>query len=192
VSSVSQGPAPIVVGVDADEASLAALRWAADEARAHGAAVIAVHVLEPREDNSAPYAWPDDPGDVRDLEQRAAIERQISAAGVPEAQRVFEAGVPSQILVRHAAGARMLVLGHADAQRRGGGRGGKGGAALGSITRACLIAAPCPVVVVPVPVRRAERGPAPYGPLLAAERESPLTGGRALYPAHQRIPLGHG
>jgi nucleotide-binding universal stress UspA family protein len=33
----------IVVGIDGSDASKQALRWAIDEARAHGAGVIAVH-----------------------------------------------------------------------------------------------------------------------------------------------------
>ncbi|MHC5909315.1 universal stress protein, partial [Streptomyces sp. S6] len=46
----------IVVGVDGSEESLAALRWAAGQARLLNARVVAVHAWEPAGHRLAPYA----------------------------------------------------------------------------------------------------------------------------------------
>jgi len=189
---MSQESAPIVVGTVGDDASLAALRWAADEAAAHGAPLIAVHVFDPRDQCFAPYARPE-AWDARDLEACAMVERQLADSGLREVKRVFEVGVPSQVLVRFAIGARMLVLGHADHHCRHDGEGAHHAPALGSVARSCAAGATCPVVVVPVPAQRpapAKADPEPQRVPVA--RESAVTGGRALYPTHQRVPIGHG
>jgi nucleotide-binding universal stress UspA family protein len=185
----------VVVGVDDSEASLAALRWAADEAQAHGAALIAVHVLDPRVPRLAPYAGrPVDAGlDTRAVDDAARVERMIERAGVEQVKRVFEVGVPSQVLVRCAMGARMLVLGHADHHRRHEDEPTYQAPALGSIARACVVSATCPVVVVPVPARvpsPLKLQPEPVR--VAAALGAPLRGGRMIYPTRQPVTVAHG
>lgn len=100
-----------VVGLDGSEASLAALRWAADEAAAHQEPLIAVYVLDPRSRGFAPYAQPgsedaDELGEWATPDDTALVKGMIAASGVSPTLRVFEVGVPSQVLLRCAIGAR--------------------------------------------------------------------------------------
>jgi hypothetical protein len=84
--------------------------------------------------------------------------------------------------------ARMLVLGHARWQRRTGREDyGYGGApALGSIARACVARAECPVVMVPEPA--VSRTPVRAEEL---EHHVPMRGVRAIYSFQGRIPVAH-
>lgn len=182
-------PAPaVVVGLDASAASAAALAWAAAEARAHRVPLVVVHVFDPR-GRKAVYS-PSGPanrapdGDVDDVLGR--IKGLIGQVGAVPVEQVFEIGVPAQVLVRRSRGARMLVLGHAARHRLAEGAEHAYGPALGSIARACVARAECPVVVVPAPrVRGSE--PADEAPLEYA----PVVGGRAVYPHQGRISVAH-
>ncbi|MGH6657947.1 MAG: universal stress protein [Actinocrinis sp.] len=180
--------APVVVGIDGTEASLAALRWAAGEAAAHGAALIAVYVLDSRRRPRAPYA-PIDSQDTVELDPAAMVEREIERAAVANVTRVVEVGVPSVQLMCRAIGARMLVLGHGDHQRHRDGAGPDHGPALGPVARACVARATCPVVVVPIPARNPARETA--APTSQLAKHAPLIGSRALYARGQRRPVGH-
>ncbi|HZU56846.1 MAG TPA: universal stress protein [Actinocrinis sp.] len=208
------GAAPIVVGLDGSEASMAALRWAAEEAAAHGAPLIAVHVIDPRAHRFAPYAGRAphamrDPvhdsvrdADIAVMDDAAMVEQMVAECGVSHARRVIEVGVPSQVLVRQAIGARMLVLGQADHHRLRAGAGPYQPPVLGVISRACVARATCPVVVVPIPAQRHAssvlrpephsvpevRVPAHRG---ASAEHTPVEGGRELYP-HRPVPIAHG
>ncbi|MGX1910049.1 universal stress protein [Streptomyces phaeochromogenes] len=138
----------IVVGIDGSEASMAALRWAARQARALGAEVTAVHAWEPSARGFAPYA-------PVSAHPTAAEERlqaaQLLAATVREAfgpridssvRAVLVEGPPAQVLLRYARGALLLALG----------RKARGEFALppmGAVGRECLRHATIPVVAVP-------------------------------------------
>jgi nucleotide-binding universal stress UspA family protein len=189
---VTTVPAPaVVVGLDATEASAAALAWAAAEARAHHAPLVVVHALDPRGRNAVySPSGPEGSGrrghDADDVLGRlkALIERAAAGQDAP-VEQVFEIGVPAQVLIGKARGARMLVLGHGERHRRRD-MGHAPGPALGSIARACVARAECPVVVVPEAWAR--RG-APAG--AQSKQHAPVVGGRAIYPFQGRIPLAH-
>ncbi|HEV2637078.1 MAG TPA: universal stress protein [Actinocrinis sp.] len=171
-------PAPIVVGVDGTAASIAALRWAAAEASAHDAPLTVVHVQDPRVDQRAHYAqYPVRYENVDDhLEE---IEVLLGRTLKYQAERVFEVGVPSRVLVRHSAGARMLVLGHTDHNHPGHeGDMVHEGPVLGAIARACVAHAVCAVVVVPVPAQQ----PAPKAEAPGSRHVPEPAGARALHP----------
>lgn len=174
---------PVVVGLDGTEASAAALTWAATEAAAHHAPLVVVHVLDPRS-STAVYSrtGADAPGEQDDASVR--VKELIDRADVGPVEQVFEIGVPGRVLVRFAREARMLVLGYATGHRRAGPE--DRAPALGSVARACVARAECPVVVLPEPL--ADRTAA-----LAEESEyrAPLRGGRAIYPFQGRIPVAH-
>ena len=208
------GAAPIVVGLDGSEASMAALRWAAEEADAHGVPLIAVHVIDPRAHRfasyagHAPHAMRDPVHDsVRDadvalMDDAAMVDQMIAESGVERVRRVLEVGVPSQVLVRQAIGARMLVLGQADHHRVRTGAGPYQAPVLGVIARACVARATCPVVAVPIPAQRHASSalrPEPHSvpevrtqaDQSASAEHAPLEGARELYP-HRPVPIGHG
>lgn len=190
---MSQLPAPIVVGLDGSSASLAALHWAAGEAAAHGAPLVAVCVSDPRPRRIAPYAGAGYAGsDAADT--IAAVNRMITESGIEGVRRIFEVGIPSQVLVRISLGARMLVLGHADHHRhRDSDRETPPHApVLGSIARACVARAACPVVTVPIPARRpAREAGAPEPRRVPVAQGTALRGGRAIYPKRQPVPIAH-
>jgi nucleotide-binding universal stress UspA family protein len=146
----------IVVGVDGSAPSLAALRWALDEARLRDARLVAVHAwIAP-----APVAVPgpglapipdvDLPGQVEAL--RGAAEAELDAA----LAEVFPEGVPDELerklveddapeaLERESRSADLVVVGSR-------GRGGLAAALLGSVSEHVVRHAACPVVVVKGP-----------------------------------------
>jgi nucleotide-binding universal stress UspA family protein len=164
----------IVVGVDGSGASVAALTWAAREARLRRAELAAVYAWEDTEQLRAPYA--DRHGVTSRAEARAAAASLLSASvravfgqtPPPGLRAEVADGRPEQVLPGLAAGSEMLVLGctrrTSDYQ-----------AALGPVHRACLHSAPCPVAIVgclPVPAhgRQDPRQPTAEGRILGAPR----------------------
>ena len=133
----------IVVGIDGSAASLEALRWARREAEVRGADVVALHAWQP--------AYATELAATFDLDQDAGFERAAhdvaagaldATAGVgvePRVQVVRDLGGPALVdASRHAA---LLVVGAR-------GHGGFAELLLGSVSRRCVHAATCPVVVV--------------------------------------------
>ncbi|MEV0173565.1 universal stress protein [Streptomyces sp. NPDC050803] len=142
----------IVVGVDGSEASVAALRWAAEQARTLGAAVVAVHAWQPSTAVLAPYAPTAGRPTAAEERVRAA---ELLASTVREAfgprlgadvRAVVAEGLPARVLLQHARGALLLALGRTPHDQ---------GAlpAVGSVSRACLRHATVPVVTVPAPAK---------------------------------------
>ena len=133
----------VVVGVDGSARSLAALRWAAAEARAREADLDVVHAWRlPM--MAAPPAVSVLP-DYSTLKEngRAVLDRALAEpdlAGL-RVQPHFAHDSPARALVERAAGAGLVVAG-----TRGLGR--VSGALLGSVSRQLLHHAPCPVVVI--------------------------------------------
>lgn len=138
---------PVVVGVNLAEAAAGALTWAATEAAAHHAPLVAVYVFDPR-GAEAVYSHVGEWARLAPDEALDRIEALIGKAGVGPLDRVFEIGVPGRILVQRSRGARMLVLGQARRHRRGRGTY-RPGPVLGAVARACAAFAECPVVMVP-------------------------------------------
>jgi nucleotide-binding universal stress UspA family protein len=143
----------IVVGVNGAEASLAAVRWAVQEACWYQARVHLVFAAlrYPR----ASYAGaPEEPpwvdGDADGTALLAAAQRE--AARALAADRVsseLAAGSPAKVLIDWSARAELLVLGSA---YPAGGAASRTSPAMGSVARACLNSAACPVAVVTSPM----------------------------------------
>jgi nucleotide-binding universal stress UspA family protein len=136
----------IVVGVDGSSASAAALRWAVREA---GLRETALHVVRAWEDAAkrvAPYAshaYPLEHGeDLLDARQRleAEVTAAIGCTSLAALTVEIAEGLAARVLLDHADGAEMLVLGSARCAPDG----------IGPVARACLRHAPGPVVVVSV------------------------------------------
>lgn len=143
----------IVVGVDGSDASLEALRWAADEARLRGAGVVALHAWA-----FVPAAPIGDPGMIAipagDLAGQLEAESEAARAALADAvaavfgaepdveveQRLVEAEA-AEALVAESKRAELVVVGSH-------GRSGLRAAILGSVSRHVVEHAHCPVVVV--------------------------------------------
>lgn len=149
-------PGTIVVGVDGSKTSLAALRWAAEEAGFRDARLVAVSAwtfVPPAplaEPGMVPMPSADLPGQL-DAE-RVAAEEELDAAfteafpeGPPiEIERMLVEGDPAEVLEAEARQADLVVVGSR-------GRSGIAAALLGSVSRHVVGHAACPVVVVKIP-----------------------------------------
>ena len=136
----------IVVGVDGSAESVAALRWACIQASLSAAEVHAVLALEAACHRVASYAVPAPRqisgswGAAREALRQAVSEAASLFPGVSVRTEITE-GLAARVLLDHAAHADMLVLGrtsHGSELYRG----------AGPVIRACLRAAPCPVVII--------------------------------------------
>ena len=137
----------IVVGVDGSPESLAALRWAAQEARLRGAMLRAVHAwFMPMVFTSGPplLVLPeagDELGEEGDKVLSDALEAVAPDVEGLALERSVVEGSAAHCLLRAAEGADLLVLGSR-------GHGGFHGLLLGSVSQQCAHHAPCPVVIV--------------------------------------------
>ena len=146
MSEASDKVPRIVAGVDGSASSIAALRWAVEQAEVMGGSVDAVMAWEfPVAGGS--YGWaptaPFDDTDYRELAAKtlnAAVEAVGPPPGVPVRQSVAE-GNPAQVLLDAARDADLLVVGNR-------GHGAFIDALIGSVSVRCLHHATCPVVVV--------------------------------------------
>jgi nucleotide-binding universal stress UspA family protein len=147
-STIQEGPSAgqVVVGIDGSPHSTHAVGIAFEQAAFQGTGVVAVHA----------YEWPETstPGellplvyDVDDLRNEEARLLSEALAGwcdkypdVPVARKLVRAR-PVAALVAESAGAALVVVGSR-------GRGGFTGLLLGSVSRAVLHHADCPVAVV--------------------------------------------
>lgn len=145
----------IVVGVDGSAASMAALRWAAEQATVLHTDLVAVHAWQPAASGHAPYAAvPAGPTVDQQREQashilaatvRAALGSRIDGA----VRRVVVEGPPARMLLQQARGALLLALGRKA-------HGNFGLPSVGPVGRECVRHATVPVVTVPVAGRSRE------------------------------------
>ncbi|MDD7933219.1 universal stress protein [Actinomycetospora straminea] len=141
----------MVVGVDGSPGSRAALVDAMRSAALRGACLRVVAVYEPPEWRlpAAPTPLPDRAeieeslaGAVRAMVTDVAYELGGEHLVRPPVTVEVARGDAADVLVRAAAGADELVVGHR-------GRGAVASALLGSVGWGCVRHAPCPVRVVP-------------------------------------------
>ena len=138
----------IVVGVDGSAHARQALRFALAEAALRGARVVVVGswAVPPLAATGVGMIPAFDllrtelADSASEVLSRELAEVADAAAGVEVEQHVAQ-GDAAGVLVEAAAGADLLVVGSR-------GRGGVTGTVLGSVSRACLHHAPCPVAVV--------------------------------------------
>jgi nucleotide-binding universal stress UspA family protein len=140
----------ILVGVDASDSSVKALRYAADEARRHGAKLEVVHVFGPPAQVTAFPVTPERGTDVKDLEQEraAANERlgqwleevDVDLSGIDVEWTVVAAPRTAGALIDRSADADLVVVGSR-------GRGGFKGLVLGSVSEQVVRHAQAPVLV---------------------------------------------
>ncbi|MDA3644320.1 universal stress protein [Saccharopolyspora indica] len=133
----------VLAGIDGSAESVTAATWAAAEAALRSAPLWLVTV----EDSITSHDW----AVVRGVVERCRREhRGIDVTGV------VIPGFAADALVRQSADAQLLVVGSR-------GRGAFGEALLGSVSRAAVERASCPVVVVPRRRTGSALGPVVFG-----------------------------
>jgi len=174
------GQSRVVVGVSGSLASKAALQWAAAEAALRGATLHVVRAWEPAR-RTAPYAVAG--ARLTGTEDRDAVRDGLAATMLAAFGPVTPDGVtaelaegaPERVIVSRSADADLLVLGSSPASY--------GDDQPGSVVRACLKLALCPVVVIGIAHSAALAAPAAAP--VAAGREHAAAGAR-----HQRRHAG--
>ena len=144
----------IVVGVDGSDASKQALRWAIEEARAHGASVTAVHAWElppPVPDVAAmptmdPVAFFPDFQNAAEKQVTDIVEEVVGDDTSVTVEPVSVEGSPANALIDAARDADLVVVGSR-------GLGGFKTLVLGSVSHQVAQHAPCPVVIHRAPER---------------------------------------
>ena len=136
----------IVVGVKRSAASLAALRWAAAEARLRHAALHVVHAWEPAARRASYAILGDSPAGgqerLRARDNLAAIMLAAFGTDMPAGMTAeITEGMAERVLADRSRDADLLVLGAAaDA--------GITGRPAGPVIRACMRSARCPLVII--------------------------------------------
>jgi nucleotide-binding universal stress UspA family protein len=135
----------IIVGVDGSEPSKAALKWALEEARLRNCDVRVVYAwfAHPVLVTGAPLVAEDWESLRRSADDFLCdfVAREIGEHEGLEVDGVAVHGSAAEVLVKHAEGAQLLVVGSR-------GHGGFAGLLLGSVSQQCVHHAPCPVVIV--------------------------------------------
>ena len=146
--SPNQGAGPVVAGVDGSPDAQAAMTFAVREAALRATPLLAVCALA-----DSPSVL----GGARRMEEDFSASMDLLEKDRPDVRvlRQVDPGTPRTALLSAAAGAQLLVTGFR-------GRGGLDDMSLGSVARAMLEHAPCPVAVIPAP------GPEPGGPTAEA------------------------
>lgn len=138
----------IVVGVDGSDGSKHALRFALDEARAHGARVVALHSWQPPvvPVDLTPVPPLDIVATVGELHESAlrrvtaVVEEVVGDDSNVNVEAVAVEGPAASALIDAAHDADLLVVGSR-------GLGGFTGLLLGSVGQQCVQHAACPVVI---------------------------------------------
>jgi nucleotide-binding universal stress UspA family protein len=145
--SAVAGPddAPVLVGVDGSANSLAAVRWALDEARARRVPLRAVAVwalLDQARDEGAPFDPRYDEHSARDF-VREVVEKAVGPEAAAEVELAAVCDLPARGLVEAADAAQtpLLVIGAR-------GTGGFKGLLLGSVSQKVLATTTSPVAVI--------------------------------------------
>ena len=140
----------IVVGFDGAEASLIAMRWAVQAAQLHRASKLLTFVVDQL--RRAPYSgsahvspWVTSDAEGRALLASARLEAARALAPDHVSAELID-GSPGKVLIDRSAGAELLVLGTAYPVYD---PANQVPPAMGSVARACLHGAACPVVIVP-------------------------------------------
>jgi nucleotide-binding universal stress UspA family protein len=136
----------IVVGVKRSAASLAAVRWAAAEARLRRATLHVVHAWEPAVRRASYAILGDSPAGgqerLRARDNLAAIMLAAFGTDMPAGMTAeITEGMAERVLADRSRDADLLVLGAAaDA--------GMTGRPAGPVIRACMRSARCPLVII--------------------------------------------
>jgi nucleotide-binding universal stress UspA family protein len=146
MSPVQKTAHRIVVGVDGSSPSIAALRWAVQQAKLTGSTVDAVIAWEFQVVASG-FGWA--PNKAFDDTEYTELASKTLSEAVAEVKppsdvtvhQVVTEGIPAQVLLNAAKDADLLVVGNR-------GHGAFVDALIGSVSIRCLHHATCPIVIV--------------------------------------------
>ena len=147
----SAGTPVVVVGVDGTPGSLAALEWAAREARSRGDALLAVRVWQFPVNASGFLTDESIAAMQADEEEQLELDLFDVLGDEPgvDLYRLVTSGAATKTLFTAAQGADMLVIGSK-------GHRGLTNVVIGSVSAQVTHYAPCPVVIVPQRVAKHE------------------------------------
>lgn len=148
--------APVVVGVDGSQPSLAALEWAVSAARDHGTGLRAIETWASAVPSRFDVIGPDELELLAEQSLAAALEG-VEVADLAVTADVIE-GEAADVLVAASRRAHLLAVGSH-------GFGNLSGLVLGSVAHRVAHLSACPVVLVP----RAAAPPEDQGPLRPAD-----------------------
>ena len=154
------GGAGVVVGVDGSETSLAAVRFAAEQADRLGERLTALYCWSapaPWTEDSAMIDWPMEPDEADRLVLAEAVAGLAERYPDLDLDLRLDLGLPVDALVTAGTGARLLVVGSH-------GRQGFARFWLGSVSHVIVLTMPCPVAVIRAAVTgtdATEAGPGP-------------------------------
>lgn len=137
------GDPHILVGVDGSECSIAALRWAAAQAKLTRSRLCALIAWEFPLTYGYPVTWPDGatPEDIAKAVLEEAIEKALGPHPKEDVVRVVVEGHPAPALCAASEGASLVVVGSR-------GHGEFVGMLIGSVSEFLAAHAHCPVVIV--------------------------------------------
>jgi nucleotide-binding universal stress UspA family protein len=138
----------LVVGIDGSDASKHALRWAIEEARVHGASVIALHAWQvpPPVAEVGPMPTLDPVSFLPELQESAdklaagLVDEVVGGDTSVTVEPVAVEAPPASALLDAAGDADLVVVGSR-------GLGGFKSLLLGSVSHQIVQHAPCPVVI---------------------------------------------
>lgn len=137
----TSAPGPLIVaGIDGSHQSKSVLTWASHQAEATGGRLRVVLAWKVPE--LLGYEPPRVALELSEAAEKLLAELVAAAVTPGLAEAVVKEGSAVRVLLREAQDATLLVLGRH-------GHGHDDGKPLGSVTQACLMQSPCPVVVVP-------------------------------------------
>jgi nucleotide-binding universal stress UspA family protein len=131
---------PVIAGIDGSPESIAAARWAAEEASRHGTDLLLIHAGDWPVHTAPGSTFDVHQGRIRDLLRSVAEEAGYDHPGLTVRTTTVADGA-RQGLIQAGGLARMLVLGSR-------GLGAFRGLLVGSTALAVAANAPCPVVLV--------------------------------------------
>lgn len=165
------GSLGVVVGVDGSASSMAAVRWAAGEARTRNLPLAVVNVLAPVVQAGGPWpevVVPDEYLRIQRSEAQQVVDEALAVvadagAGIPEVTGEVVLGPIVATLVEMSGRAAMMVVGCQ-------GQGAVSRALLGSVSSGLAHHGQCPVAVI-----HAEEPPVPDGPVVVGIDGSPTS-----------------
>lgn len=135
----------ILVGIDGSEGSKAALRWAIDEAKTHGATIEALYAWSYLDQSALGGDFvPGYSEDDARVELDKTVDEVLGTESAVSIERTVICELPARALIKASAGADLVVVGAR-------GLGGFRELLLGSVSHQVANHVACPVTIIKLP-----------------------------------------